>query len=409
MRKYVILAIIAALIGGFFWLRSGNGNNRPQILDTVTVQRGEVRKILEATGIVQAQVGAIVKIGARATGTIDRMLVKVGDPVKKGDLIAVIDSRELSAQRAEERAGLAKLKSELARIEKIYPLQIQEAEAELAVAEAEAEYARANLARQEKLHAQDLIAEDTLDNARKDAEVKINRAAAAEVALVRLKAEYLSEARKTKDSIREAEANIESIDIRISYTRIISPIDGVVSQVTAQEGETIVAGLQVANLITVLDPNRLEMWIYVNETDVGQVKPGQKVEFRVDAYPDRMFEGQVNQIYPQPEIRDNIVYYQALVDISPEQAALLRPEMTTHCSIVVQVKDDVVALPNQALKWVNGEQVVFVQDKNGQVKTVKPELGLAGLNNSEVLSGINPGDEVATQVVLPQSKSGGGR
>ena len=80
-------------------------------------------------------------------------------------------------------------------------------------------------------------------------------------------------------------------EIRISYTPIESPITGVVSEVTAQEGETIVAGLQVANLITVLDPARLEMWVYVDETDVGQVHAGQAAEFRVDAYPGKTFDG----------------------------------------------------------------------------------------------------------------------
>ena len=90
--------------------------------------------------------------------------------------------------------------------------------------------------------------------------------------------------------------------LRLSYKSILSPITGIVSQVTAQEGETVVSGFQVSNLITVLDPSRLEMWIYVDETDVGQVKPGMPVEFRVDAYPDTVFTGEVDTIY-----RNNVV------------------------------------------------------------------------------------------------------
>jgi HlyD family secretion protein/macrolide-specific efflux system membrane fusion protein len=165
----------------------------------------------------------------------------------------------------------------------------------------------------------------------------------------------------------------------------------------------------VTNLITILDPLRLEMWIYVDETDVGHVRPGLDVNFSVDAYQGRTFHGAVNRIYPEPEIKDNIVYYRALVLVDREQARFLRPEMTTQCRIIVEVKDKVLALPNSALKWVNGEQVVFVRGPSGEVRRVKPEIGLVGLDVSEVLSGLNQGDEVAVQLVLPgQAKNGKG-
>ena len=162
------------------------------------------------------------------------------------------------------------------------------------------------------------------------------------------------------------------------------------------------AGLQVANLVTVLDPARLEMWIYVDETDVGRVKTGLPVEFRVDSQPDKTFSGVLDRVYPEPEIRDNIVYYKALVTIDREQALLLRPEMTTQCSVVVDTRDNVLTVPNQALKWVGGGQTVFVVDKAapGGVRPVAPTLGLPGLEQSEVLSGLSEGEEVATQIVL---------
>jgi RND family efflux transporter MFP subunit len=197
-------------------------------------------------------------------------------------------------------------------------------------------------------------------------------------------------------------AALRTLDVRISYTKIVSPIDGVVSQVTAQEGETIVAGLQVANLVTVLDPTRLEMWIYVDETDVGRVRPGLPVEFRVDSQPDKAFTGAVDRVYPEPEIRDNIVYYKALVTVDRDHALSLRPEMTTQCSIVVDTRENVLAVPNQALKWVAGKQTVFVVDKARPegVRRVEPKLGLPGLEKSEVLEGLAEGDEVATQIVL---------
>ena len=216
-----------------------------------------------------------------------------------------------------------------------------------------------------------------------------------------MRTEFEKERFKAQKAKEEAEAVIESARTKISYTRIVSPIDGVVAFVTSQAGETVVAGLQVANLITVLDPTRLEMWIYVDETDVGQVHPGLAVEFRVDAHPATVFRGSVDQIYPQPEIRDNIVYYQALVRLDPKESKQLRPEMTTQCQIVVQEKKGVLVIPNAALKWIGDRQVVFAVAGDGSVREVSPTLGLEGLNETEVTAGLTPGEKVATQIVLP--------
>ncbi len=350
-RNKIIVAAAVLLVALGAWFFSGSENGEIKVLETGKVTRGKVRKVLEATGIVQAQVGASVKIGARATGFLSRVPVKVGDKVAKGQLVAEIDDRELQAKRAE-------------------------AEAQLKLAQAKYRLASKNLPRRQKLVQQNLDSQSTLDEAVQESQV-------------------------ARWQVEAARASLETLDIQISYTKIYSPIDGVVSQVAAQEGETVVAGLQVANLITVLDQSRLEMWIYVDETDVGRTKEGQEVEFRVDAYPDRVFKGRVDRVYPEPEVRDNIVYYQALVRLDKDQAEPLRPEMTTQCRIVVESKDDVLLVPNTALKWVKGRQVVYVADEAGKTVEVEPELGLEGLEESEVVSGLSEGQTVATQLVLP--------
>ena len=314
-KKRLLYAAVALLLlagGGYYYFAKGRVAGETKVLATAKVERGEVRRVLEATGIIKAQVGASVKIGARATGTISKVYVRVGDPVKRGQVVAEIDSRELEAQR-------------------------QEAAARVKLAEAKAQFAGKTLPRHEALTKAGLQAQATLDETEQNH--KVSRAEA-----------------------QAARAALATLDVRISYTKIVSPIDGVVSQVTAQEGETIVAGLQVANLVTVLDPTRLEMWIYVDETDVGRVKTGLPAEFRVDSQPDKVFTGQLDRVYPEPEIRDNIVYYKALVDVDREQALLLRPEMTTQVRVVVDTRKDVLTVPNQALKWVGGRQVVFVID-----------------------------------------------
>lgn len=349
---YLIMAIMLLAGGGYYYVKKSKATGETKVLATAKVERGEVRRVLEATGIIKAQVGASVKIGARATGTISRVFVRVGDAVKKGQVVAEIDARELMAQRAE-------------------------AEARVRLADAKAQFTGITLPRHESLTKQGMQAQSILDETRQNHKIAKADAAAARAAM-------------------------QTLDVRLSYTKIVSPINGVVSQVTAQEGETIVAGLQVANLVTVLDPTRLEMWIYVDETDVGRVSQGLPVEFRVDSQPSRAFNGQIDRVYPEPEIRDNIVYYKALVTVDPEQALLLRPEMTTQCRVVVETRQNVLTVPNQALKWVGGKQTVFVVDPAAPAKPrqVQPKLGLPGLEQSEVLEGLNEGDEVATQIVL---------
>ncbi|APG29102.1 efflux transporter periplasmic adaptor subunit [Syntrophotalea acetylenivorans] len=409
MKKLLVLGVVLLLLGGSYGIwRSRHNEQAVRILETAEVKRGAVRQVLEQTGIIKPQVGAIVKIGTRATGVIERMLVKVGDRVSAGQLVAQIDSREIRSQLAEAKARYQARRAELARVEQVYPLRIREAEAQLALAETAAEYLASNYRRLAQLAEEGIISQDELDNVRQKSEVEQRLVAARRAVFERESREFIEERRKADLAMKQAKAQLNAVNIRLSYTQIVSPLDGTVSQVTAQEGETIVSGLQVANLITVLDTRRLEMWIYVDETDVGQVKIGQKLEFRVDAWPDRIFKGTVATVYPEPEVRENIVYYRALVAVSAEQAELLRPEMTTQVKIVVAEKADALRLPNAALKWVDGRQLVFVQRADGSVRQVVPELGLIGVTHSEVTGGLQAGEKVATQLILGQASAAAG-
>lgn len=399
-RPKLTIFVGIMLILAIYYLFWANDEETARVISTAKVTKGSVRKVLESTGIVKSQVGAIVKIGARATGTIKEMRVKVGDPVKEGQIIAIIDDREIKTQLEETEAKLGRMEAELKKVLSVYPKQIAEAEAQVRLAEAQSAYSKADKERQRTLYEQHLIAKDTLDLAIREELVNSNQVLSKEAALERLRQEFTLEKIKAERSIEETKSALDTFETRLSYTRVITPITGVVSQVTAQEGETVVAGLQVANLITVLDPTRLEMWVYVDETDIGQVSKGMPVEFRVDAYPQVVFKGEVDQVYPEPEIKDNIVYYQTLVRVSPEDATKLRPEMTTQCQIVVKEKENILVIPNEAIKWVSGEQVVF-RIVFGSPEKVIPKLGLAGLYTTEVLKGLKEGDTVATQIVLP--------
>lgn len=363
-KRYVIFGLIGmaiiAVIVSFVIARKTKTNTK--IEEIYTVGRGEVVHFTEQTGIIKSQVGAIVKVGTRATGVLTRLKYQVGDYVKKGELIAEIDDRE---KLAEKRSLIA---------------QIEEQKKDLEAKEAQYTYNKVNYEREIRLLEKEFTTKDNVDKAKRELDV-----ARAQVEL-------------SKAKIKEAIEKLNSMDVSLSYHKIYSPISGYVSQVTTQEGETVVAGLSAVSLITVIDPTKLEMWIYVDETDIGRVKEGMKVEYWVDAYREKIFTGTVSMIYPQPEIKDNIVYYLAIVKIDPKDTDFLRPEMTSHAKIIIGEKKNVLVVPNRAVRFEEGKNVVYV--KAGDKTLLRGvETGIRDDRFTEIISGLKEGEQITIPVV----------
>lgn len=378
--------------GGFLGYQKFFPKADVKVLETARVERGDVRGVLVETGIVKPQVGAVVKVGSRATGTIMNMNVKIGDQVKAGDLIALIDDRDILKQIERQKAALEAERNTLKQAEKTYPERIKEAQANF-------DYTRINYQREKELLKSDYTTSDSVDQAE-------NRFKAAGAILRKLQEEYRTQVDISKAKIEEISALIKELEVRLSYTRIYAPIDGVVSDVTLQQGETIVAGLQVANLVTILDPTSLDMQIYVDETNIGKTAAGQKVEFYVDSFPDRIFTGRIEKVYPQPQVKDNIVYYLAIVPVSKEDARYLKPEMTTHVKVVFQEKENVLTASNAAIKFEEGRQVAYRVIGPNKVEKRELKTGLRGEDQTEILSGVEEGDELATKIILPVPNKG---
>lgn len=389
MKKILLVLVLILFIGGGYFLYN-EFFKKPsiEVLETAVVEKGSIRGVIVETGIIKSQVGALVKIGARATGEIMKMNVKIGDMVKKGQLIALIDDREIKKAIEEQQAALSSARDTLVQIELTYPERIKEAQANY-------DYAKINYERETELLTHDYTTKDAVDQAKSQFE-------AAEATLKRLQDEYTTQLKIAKANIEQHNASLKQQEIRLSYTNIVAPIDGIVSDVTAQEGETVVTGLQVANLVTVLDPTLLELWIYVDETDIGRVKLSQEVEYYVDTFPDKLFYGKIEKIYPEPAVKDNIVYYLAIVKISKEDAAFLKPEMTTHIKIVFNEKSNILTAPNAAIKFEKGNQIAYkIIIEPGNVQKVTLKTGLRGEDRTEILSGVKDGDILATKIKLP--------
>jgi HlyD family secretion protein/macrolide-specific efflux system membrane fusion protein len=409
VKKATLILLVLLGVGGFYFAKSKKKTEIVAV-DVATVKRGDVKKVIDATGIIKPQVGAKIKVGARITGTVVNQTVKVGDYIKKGDLIAVIDNRELLEE-------LKKAKAKLKEVEKTYPLKIKaqelkietlklsinSAKEKLKAQEANYSQRKWEYERQKKLFKKGFTTEQKLKEAEKlfkDAESSLEEA---RNSLKKLKLELKMEGHnlaelkeRFKSELEIAKASLRQAEIRYSYSYIYAPKSGVISFVSTQEGETVVAGLNAPEFVTILDPKKLENWIYVDETEIGKVKKGMEVEFTVDTYRGKVFKGTVEEIYPEPKILNNVVYY-IVVARGFKDVELLKPEMTTHNSIIAGVKKDVLVVPNSAVKWKNGKFVVY-KVVNGKVVEVPVKVGWSDDSYTEIIEGLKEGDKVALRI-----------
>ncbi len=362
-------------------------------LPQVIVKRGVILSYVEETGIIKERVGAMVKVGTRVTGTLFKLKYQIGDYVKKGELIAQIDDREIKAEIEATKSSLEYEKENLRFIKNTYPLKIKEKEAEVLANREKYLYAKLNYERERKLLLKNFTTKDSVDRAKKDMEVAKANLSLSKKALVRLKKEYESKIRLSEKRIKEISERLKAYQVRLSYTKIYAPISGYVAQVSTQQGETVVAGLTAPNLITIVDPSLLEVHVYVDETDIGKVKKGQKAVFWVDAYPDKRFFGKIEEIYPKPEIKENVVYYIAVIKINKEYTKFLKPEMTAHVKILIKKKENVLLVPLSFIVYRGGRAGVYILSGK-KVIFKEIELGEKGESEAEVLKGLKEGDRI---------------
>jgi HlyD family secretion protein len=227
------------------------------------------------------------------------------------------------------------------------------------------------------------------------------RMARANTAQVRVKEQAIRTARA---QVMQAEAAVRYAETQLSYTRIVSPIDGVIASVSTQEGETIAAGLTAPTFVTIIDLSRLQVEALVDETDIGRVKAGQPTMFTVDSFPDEDFQGTVTAIYPKAIIDQNVVDYDVVVTIANPRG-MLRPDMTANVTIEVATRENVLAVPNKAVTRDEGGKVVHVAAPDGSLSRRSVETGWKDSDYTEVLSGLQEDERVVVGEVPGQAPS----
>lgn len=276
----------------------GDSSDQPQYL-YATVTQGPLETLVSSTGTLAAL--ETVEVGTQVSGTIARIEVDYNDPVRKGQVLAVLDQALFAAQVREAEANVSRARASLA--------------------EAEDEYRR-NRPLFEKgfLSAQEFLPVSTgVDTA--------------------------------KASLAAAEASLARARTNLAYTIIRSPIDGTVIKRSVEAGQTVAASLNTPTLFLIArDLAQMQIEADVDESDIGQIRTGQPVRFTVQSYPGEIFEGKVSQIRLQPRTISNVVNYTVLVDAGNDKGLLL-PGMTATVDFVVSRVEDALLVPNAALRF----------------------------------------------------------
>jgi len=357
------------------------------------VLRKDIYQKVVATGTVTLKTGAEVKIGARISGQLEKLLVKIGDIVRAGDMIATIEHEDLLARVAQFAADLRAEEARLAKIRGEGPLEINKLKATLEELNAQISLARKMLSRNQTLRKKGIVSESVVDEADERLLVLNAKINLVEEEIKLEEVRLQNDIRLQEAKIEKALANILEEETRLSYATVTAPIDGVVAFVSTQEGETVVASMSAPTFVTLIDLKKLEVTAFVDETDIGKIKERQKAKFTVDAFPKKFFQAEIREIHPKAVIKDNVVNYEVMLEISKKNISQLRPEMTANIVLTTGVHENVLSIPRGAVKR-SGKNSFAVMKTEIDLSEKSIELGWRDGDAQEVVSGLNDGDQV---------------
>jgi len=338
MRRRVgimILVVVglALIVGaGMWWVRSKRAKD--PTFHTVAVKRGDLMATISATGTLEPE--AAVDIGAQVAGVIiafgkDKRGKDIdwGSVVEKGTVLAKIDD---SLYAAAVETAKAQLQQAIAN--KV------SADANVLQMKAKLLQAQQDWGRAQRLGPSDALAQSAYDQYQANYEVAKANLAAAEATV-----------EQTKAAVAQAKANLDTAQINLDYCTIKSPVKGVIVDRRVNIGQTVVSSLSAPSLFLIArDLKRIQAWVSVNEADVGSIFQGQPVTFTVDAYPGRVFKGQVGQVRLNATMTQNVVTYTVEVDTNNDDGKLL-PYLTTNAQFTIGRRQGVLLVPNAALRW----------------------------------------------------------
>ncbi len=432
-----------------------------QQLSTTPVTRGSLQATVAAAGTIAARVQTVVQF--QNSGQVKTVNVKVGDKVKAGQVMASLDTVDLEAAVASAQASLDSAQAALETTKKgPLPSQIKAAEAALASAQAAyraAQAKAAHLSDQLLIEQNDLDAAATrlndaqntynnllehprsgnprgayvppagqewssqkaaLDNARIDYQVAVAnynlavanvndsglQSAAAQLASAQANLDNLKntptpeEVQLAELAVKQAQMALDQAKLNLLKSQLIAPLDGVVADLNIQPGQQVSASTQA---MTLVDLTGLEAQVNVSETDLPSIKVGQPVQVTFDALPNQTFAARVAKVAYVGTVTQGVVNYPVTIALEQPDKQI-RPGMTANVSIVVQQRDNILLVPNRAVK-LSGRQRVVTVVRDGKQEQVNVTLGMSSDTQSEVTSGLEEGDLV---VILQTTTTTGG-
>lgn len=385
MKKFLIALVIIIAVGIALFFVFKNKDNKTKFI-TEKITSGDIKSTVSATGIVNAV--TTVQVGTQVSGTIKKLFVDYNSPVKNGQLLAQIDPSIFEAQVGQARANL------------------QVAKANLEKSLVAVQDTRNTLNRNKTLYAKNFIAKSDLDTSETN---------------------YLSAEAQVKASqaqIEQAQAALDSSSINLRYTKILSPVNGIVISRNVDIGQTVAASFQTPTLFTIAqDLTKMQIDTNVDEADIGKIKVGQNVTFTVDAYPEITFSGKVSEVRNAPITVQNVVTYDAVISVDNTNLKL-KPGMTANVTIEITLKQNVLRIPNAALRFKmplppaktgnnTGQKKITLPKgpsvwslDNKKPKFVKITTGISDGNYTEVTSGkLNEGQQIIIDLASSAKKN----
>ena len=350
-----IVAVVALLIaGGVFAATRGGTKIDPSKL--AKVEKGDLAKSVVATGKVTPITKVEVK--SKASGIVKKLLVDYGDRVKKGQLLAQLDKIEIEAQVEQSKAGLEAAQASL---------QSSQADFERAKVDAEGPdvpllkraYDRAvNMAKD------GVVSTSALEDAQKNYELALNKQNVSKAQVTVLKAKIA----QSQANVAQDQANLKQLEEQLSYTDIISPIDGIVLSRDVQMGDAVssilVLGSSATLVMTLGDTSEVYVKGKVDESDIGKVYLGQRARIKVESFKDKTFDGKVTKISPMGVEKDNVTTFEVRVSIQ-NPGGELKAEMTANAEVILEEHKNVLQIPEGA--------ILYDKDKKASVEIPNPK------------------------------------
>ena len=385
----IVAAIVLLITIGVFAATRGGTKIDPSKL--AKVEKGDLAKSVVATGKVTPIIKVEVK--SKASGIVKNLLVDYGDHVKKGQLLVQLDKIEIEAQVEQSKAALEAAQANL-----------RSTQADLERAKVDAEGPDVPLLKRAYDRATGMakdgvVSASALDDAQKNYEMSLNKQNVSKAQVTVLKAKIA----QAQAQVAQDQANLKQLEEQLSYTDIVSPIDGIVLSRDVQMGDAVSSILVLGSSATLVmnlgDTSEVYVKGKVDESDIGKVYLGQPARIKVESFKDKTFNGKVTKISPMGVEKDNVTTFEVRVSIQ-NPGGELKAEMTANAEIILEEHKNVLQIPEGAILYDKDKKAsVEIPDPKGKEgkNKVAVNIGISNGAKTEVLSGLKEGDQVVLQ------------